>query len=84
MGIKGAFPPLAKSDFLMASKSRAIKSILNGLSGEIVVNGETYNGVMPAVGLDDEDTANVVTYIMNSWGNKDGETKPSDVKKLRK
>lgn len=84
MGIKGAFPPLAKSDFLMADKKRAVKSILNGLNGEIVVNGETYNGVMPAVGLDDEDTANVVTYIMNSWGNKDGETKPSDVKKLRK
>lgn len=82
-GIKGAFPPLAKSDFLMADKKRAINAILNGLNGKIEVNGETYNGVMPAVSLDDEDTANVMTYIMNSWGNKGGVTTPSEVKKVR-
>src|SRR5687768_10521933 len=40
-GIEGAFPPLAKSDYLMADKKRAIKQILEGASGEMVVNGVT-------------------------------------------
>lgn len=83
-GLKGAFPPLAGSDFLMKDKKRAIQVVLNGLDGKVVVNGAEYNGVMPALGLDDEDVANVVTYIMNTWGNKGDETTPAEVKALRK
>ena len=83
-GLKGAFPPLAASDYLMKDKKRAVDVVLNGLEGKIIVNGEEYNSVMPALGLDDEDVANVVTYIMNSWGNKGGETSPAEVKALRK
>lgn len=82
-GIPGAFPPLAKSDYLMKDKSRAIDVVLNGLEGEIEVNGQKYNSVMPALGLSDEDAANVITFIMNSFGNKNGVTTPEDVKKIR-
>ena len=46
--MQGTFPPLAKSDYLMADKSRAIETVLNGLTGPIEVNGQRYNGVMPA------------------------------------
>src|SRR5688572_27033628 len=53
-GIEGAYPPLAKSDYLMADKNRSIKQVLSGASGEMVVNGKTYNGEMPAVGLTEE------------------------------
>lgn len=84
MGLKGAFPPLAKSDYLMADKNRAISAVLYGLEGKITVNGVDYNGVMPALGLDDEDVANVVTYIRNSWGNKSDEVKTSEMKLARK
>ncbi len=83
MGLKGAFPPLAKSDFLMADKKRAINTVLNGLQGKVVVNGTEYNGVMPALGLDDEDIANVVTFIRNSWGNKSDEVTTAEVKSAR-
>src|SRR5690606_29207462 len=48
-GIEAVFPPLAKSDYLMADKNRSIKQILEGASGEIKVNGKTYNGEMPAI-----------------------------------
>lgn len=78
-GVPKAFPPLAKSDYLNADPNRAIDAIHNGLSGKITVNGEVYDSVMPAVNLDDEKTANVVTYILNSWGNKGGEITPEDV-----
>ena len=69
-GITGVFPPLAKSDYLMKDVDRNIKSLIEGLSGEITVNGSTYNQVMPASGLDDQDIADVLNYVMNSWGNK--------------
>ncbi len=78
-GIPNAFPPLAKSDYLNADPNRAIDAIHNGLSGKITVNGKEYNSVMPAVDLDNEKIANVVTYIMNSWGNKGGEITPAHV-----
>jgi len=69
-GIAGVFPPLAKSDYLMEDTDRAIKSLIDGLQGEIVVNGTKYNQVMPASGLDDQAIADVLNYVMNSWGNE--------------
>ncbi|MEH6538049.1 MAG: cytochrome c [Psychroserpens sp.] len=68
-GVPKAFPPLAKSDYLMANREESIKSIKYGQSGEITVNGVKYNGVMAALGLEDEEVADVMNYIMNSWGN---------------
>jgi nitrite reductase (NO-forming) len=79
-GIPHAFPPLAKSDFLNADKIRAIKTVSGGLQGKVVVNGQEYNGVMPAWTLSDEDIANVLTYIYNSWGNSGKEVTPAEVK----
>jgi nitrite reductase (NO-forming) len=83
-GLKAAFPPLAGSDFLMSDKSRAIRTVLEGLAGKVTVNGAQYDGIMPALGLNDEDIANVLTYVRNSWGNKGDEVSPSDVRGLRK
>lgn len=83
VGMKGVFPPLAKSDFLMADKDRAIRVITDGLSGEIQVNDQTYNGVMPPVVLNDEQVANVLTFIMNSWGNAGDAVSVHDVRRVR-
>ncbi|PWL30002.1 cytochrome c [uncultured Roseivirga sp.] len=69
-GIPNVFPPLAKSDYLMKDVTRNIKNLIEGLQGEITVNGKKYNQVMPASGLDDTDIANVLNYVMNSFGNK--------------
>ena len=79
-GVKGAFPPLAKSDYLNKDVKGAISAVKNGLSGELKVNGEIYNGVMPSLGLSDADIANVLTYIYGSWGNSKKIVKESDVK----
>lgn len=83
-GIEGAFPPLAKSDYLMADKNRSIKQILEGASGEMKVNGVVYNGEMPAIDLTDEQVSDVLNYVRNSWGNKGAAIPPGDVKALRK
>ena len=69
-GVPKAIPPLAKSDYLINNRLESIKAIKYGLSGEITVNGKTYNSVMAAQGLDNQEIANVMNYITNSWGNK--------------
>lgn len=82
-GIPQAFPPLANSDFLNADKIRAIKTVTGGLQGKLTVNGQVYNGVMPAWSLSDEDISNVMTFIFNSWGNAGHEVTPEEVKQNR-
>jgi len=82
-GIAGAFPPLAGSDYLLDDPQRAIGVVLNGLSGPVVVNGETYDGVMPGVLLSDADISNILTFVLNSFGNEDGEIFPADVARVR-
>jgi mono/diheme cytochrome c family protein len=83
-GIAGAFPPLAKSDYLLADPERAIHHTIHGVSGEITVNGVTYNGVMPPQShLSDEEVADVMNYILNSWGNKGKQISASQVKAKR-
>ncbi|WP_276495948.1 copper-containing nitrite reductase [Pontibacter litorisediminis] len=82
-GIKGAFPPLAKSDYLNADVNRAIGVVAHGLEGQIKVNGELYNSTMPKLKLSDEEIANVMTFVINNWSNKGGEVTPEQVKKAK-
>ena len=83
VGIPAAFPPLAKSDYLNADKNRAIGTVVNGLSGEVVVNGNKFNSVMPKLDLSDEDIANVLTYVYSEWDNNGSEVTPAEVKAVR-
>ncbi|MCW7489445.1 copper-containing nitrite reductase [Leptospira meyeri] len=69
-GVVGVFPPLAKSDYLNADKTRAIQILKKGLSGPITVNGQKYNNVMPHLELSNEEIASVLSYVYNQWGNK--------------
>lgn len=82
-GIPGVFPPLASSDYLNADPERAIHIVLEGLAGEIEVNGVTYNSVMPGVALSDEEVSNVLTYIYSQWGNSGTVITPEQVRQGR-
>jgi len=82
-GVPDAFPPLAKSDYLKNDKAKIVQTVTGGLSGKLKVNGKAFDGVMPAWDLPDEDIANVLTYVYNSWGNGGGEVTPADVKAHR-
>lgn len=83
-GVPNVFPPLAKSDYLNADKNRAINILLNGLNGEITVNGSKYNNVMPHLELTDDDIASVLTYVYSKWENKGLEVNVDEVKKNKK
>jgi len=83
-GLPGTFPPLAKSDFLMANKERSIRGVLKGQSGEMVVNGKTYNNSMPELSaLSDDQIADVLTYVRNSFGNSGDAVSVDEVRKVR-
>ncbi|HWO88498.1 MAG TPA: copper-containing nitrite reductase [Gemmatimonadales bacterium] len=82
-GIPGAFPPLARSDYLNANPQRAIGIVLNGLSGRITVNGSDYNSVMPALTLSDDEVANVLTYVLSQWGNNGTVISRDQVRRVR-
>jgi mono/diheme cytochrome c family protein len=72
LGEPTIFPPLAKSDYLMQNRARAIRQVLYGARGSMVVNGQTYTGEMAAFGdLTNAQIADVLNYIRNSWGNQD-------------
>ncbi|QED37389.1 cytochrome c [Antarcticibacterium arcticum] len=68
-GVAGNFPPLDGSDWLTKKRTESIHAIKYGLSGPIKVNGEEYNSVMVQMGLSDQEVADVMNYINNSWSN---------------
>ena len=78
-GMAKVYPPLAKSDYLNADPLRAVNIVLKGQSGHISVNGQSYNNVMVPVALGNEQVANVLTYVLNSWGNQGGQIRPEQV-----
>jgi nitrite reductase (NO-forming) len=84
-GLPAQIPPLAKSDFFASmSNDDAIRNVLAGRTGEVTVNGKKYNGTMtPLNYLSDDQIANVLTYVRNSFGNEGAAVKAEDVKRVR-
>src|SRR6187402_2636319 len=83
-GIPNVFPPLAKSDYLLADRKRAIGVVLNGLTGPVNVNGAHFNSVMPPMSqLNDDEVANILTFALNSWGNNGGQVSAKEVTEIR-
>jgi nitrite reductase (NO-forming) len=83
-GVPGQIPPLAKSDLLMRDKADAIRGVLQGRNGEVTVNGQKYNGIMiPFSQLSDQQIADVITYVRNSWGNSGVGATSQEVQELR-
>jgi nitrite reductase (NO-forming) len=84
-GLPGVFPPLAGSDWLVGNDADAtIGVVLNGLSGPVKVNGQDYNSVMPPMSqLTDDEVANILTYVVNSWDNAGGQFDTAAVARVR-
>ncbi|HWA25526.1 MAG TPA: copper-containing nitrite reductase [Lacunisphaera sp.] len=84
-GMPNVFPPLAGSDFLMADRDRAIRIVLKGLIGPVTVNGATFNSAMPPqeAALSEQQVADVLTFVTNSWGNSGPATTVDDVRRVK-
>ncbi|MFN9782249.1 MAG: c-type cytochrome [Sphingobacteriales bacterium] len=83
-GLPGSFPTLVNKEYVGGDKKKLIGIVLNGLEGEINVDGQSYNNVMAAYEyFSDEQVADVLTYIRNSFGNKYASVTPAEVKAVR-
>jgi mono/diheme cytochrome c family protein len=87
MGLTGAFPPLAGSEWVTGTVDRPIAIVMHGLQGPITVAGAEYNGMMMPWGvgapLSDDDLAAVLTYVRSSWGNAASAVTVEDVARVR-
>ena len=90
MGLPGAFPPLAETDYTTGDPRRMIAMILKGVNPPLKVKDLTYVAPMPALPTvypilnDDKNVADVINYVRNSFGNKDEKgVSPEFVKKVR-
>jgi glucose/arabinose dehydrogenase/mono/diheme cytochrome c family protein len=85
MGASGRFPPLNGTDWVTGDKERLVHLILNGMEGAIEVNGEIYDGVMPQHSfLNDDQIADVLTYIRTHFDNQAGSVTAEEVENYRK
>lgn len=83
LGVQGMNPPLVKTKQVLGDKAALIKIVLNGMQG-VDIEGETYSGVMaPHRDLTDQEVADVLTYVRNSFGNKAGAVAAAQVKTIR-
>jgi mono/diheme cytochrome c family protein len=85
LGIPGAFPPLAGSEWVTGDKGRLVRIVMHGLTGLVTVAGEEYEGMMPPWGgtLGDPEIAAVATYVRSSWGNKADAVTAAEVTAIR-
>ena len=83
-GLTGVYPPLAKSEWVAADAQTLIRITVHGLSGPTKVQGKDYGLVpMPPMGLDDQQLADVLTYVRSAFGNKAPAVKVDEVKAVR-
>lgn len=83
-GIPRMNPPLTKTKLVLGDKTKLINIILNGMDEEVEINGILYLNPMPSQPhLKDQEIADVLTYVRNSFGNKASIVTTAEVKSAR-
>jgi mono/diheme cytochrome c family protein len=83
-GVPRLNPPLVKTTYVLGDKKRLINIVLRGMNEEIEIDGNVYSNVMaPHDFLADQDVADVLTYVRNSFGNKASIVTAAEVKAER-
>jgi len=83
-GVPNMNPPLIKTTYVLGDKARLAHIVLAGLAEPIEINGDDYKQHMPAQAyLTDQQVADVLTYVRNSFGNKASAVQVAEVKAVR-
>ncbi|MHA4846537.1 DUF7133 domain-containing protein [Flavitalea antarctica] len=92
-GIQSLAPPLNRSNWVTGNAEHLGRIVLYGLTGPVDVNGRLYkapeiNGDMPGIGssdeFNDEDIAQLMSFIRNAWENRAPPVNTGVVQKIRK
>jgi mono/diheme cytochrome c family protein len=77
-------PPIIKTSWVLGSKTVLIQQVLKGSANKVEIDGETFHNTMPAQAqLTDQQIADVLTFVRNSFGNKASIITPAEVKAVR-
>ena len=83
-GVPNMNPPLIKTEYVLGDKARLAHIVLAGLAEPIEIDGNEYKQHMPAQDyLSDQEIADVLTYVRNSFGNKASLVRAAEVKAVR-
>ena len=83
-GVPNMNPPLIKTKWTLGSKTVLIQQVLKGSSGKVEIDGDTFSNTMPPLKtLTDQQIADVLTYVRNSFGNKASAVGIGEVKAVR-
>ncbi len=91
-GVTSLAPPLNNSEWVTGDKNKLSAIVLYGLTGPILIGNKLYkspeiNGDMPGIAsnneFSDDDIAQLLNYIRNSWSNKGNLLQPNDVTDIR-
>ena len=83
-GVANLNPPLIKTTYVLGDKNQLARIVLNGLKVPVEIDGDTYSNAMPAQNhLNDQQIADVLTYVRNSFGNKASQVRVAEVKAVR-
>lgn len=83
-GVPRMNPPLTKTSYVLGDKKKLVQIVLKGMNEPIEIEGETYENVMSAHDfLTDQEVADVLTFVRNSFGNKASIVTPAEVKAQR-
>lgn len=85
-GVPLMFPPIKGSEIITGNHEKLIKIILDGMKGPVEIKGDKYDGEMPPQrdNLNDQQIADLLTYVRNSFDNKGDTIKAADVAVIRK
>ncbi|MGD2045472.1 MAG: cytochrome c [Gemmatimonadota bacterium] len=85
-GVAGVFPPLSSSSWVAGDADTPIRIVLHGLQGPIQVQGQSFNGVMPAFGarLTDPQLAAALSYVRSTFDNGAPAVDPESIAAVRR
>jgi mono/diheme cytochrome c family protein len=83
-GVPTMNPPLIQTTYVLGDKAKLITIVLNGFNEDVQINGQTYsNNMTPHATLTDQQIADVLTYVRNSFTNKASAVTIAQVKMVR-
>lgn len=83
-GVPGLYPPLTQTEMVLGDKSKLIDIVINGMEGAIEVKGEKYNNIMAKLDyLQDQQVADVLSYVRTNFGNDTSEVTVGEVAAVR-